>query len=241
MAPLTVKQLGRKGRFANQLLQYAMLRQRARDAGADYCCPAWVGQELFGLKDPPPVKGAVDIGYKFPLDAAWYDKELFRGLFRPQEEFTHTTLDYFRGTNNTVIGLHLRRGDYGTFQRKSARWAFVAPTAWYVAWLKENWSRFHEPVLFIASDDAVAVKGDFGGYPAFWYPTPSSRHDAVVYADFYVLTQCDVLLISNSTFGYAASMLNERATEFWRPRLGEKKLIPYEPWQGPLIFTDEKY
>lgn len=237
MPPLTVKQLGRKGRFVNQLFQYAHLRQRAREAGADYCCPPWIGQKLFGLPDLPVTKEAVDIGYKFPLDAAWYDREMFRDLFRPAMPL-YTVKD-LQQSGRTVIGLHLRRGDYGTFRRKSARWCFAAPTDWYREWLSENLARFVKPILYIASDEPEKVIGDFAQYDIV-YPGPDIP-DAPFWRDFYALTQCDCLLISNSTFGFAASMLNERATEFWRPRLGEKRLIPYDPWNSPLVFKDEQY
>lgn len=236
MPPFTVKLLGKKGRFANQVLQYAHLRQRGRHNPDGYCCPPWVGQELFGLKDPPPVSGAVDIGYKFPLDSAWYDKELFRGLFKPVTPPENVVDHYQRFENRTVIGLRLRRGDYGTFRRKSARWAFVAPTYWYLDWLEQNFHRLNNTILFIASDEPDKVVGDFKHYDVCCRPCgPSIAPD---YADFWLLSQCDVLLISNSTFSFAASMLNERATEFWRPRLSEKRLIPYDPWNAPLVFME---
>ena len=49
------------------------------------------------------------------------------------------------------------------------------------------------------------------------------------------------MLISNSTFGFVASMLNKKAKQFWRPRLSEKKLIQYNPWNAPVVFKDERY
>ena len=67
-------------------------------------------------------------------------------------------VDRLRAGGRTVIGLHLRRGDYGTFRRRSARWAFVAPTWWYIDWLEQNRHRFPESVLLIASDDLPAVQ-----------------------------------------------------------------------------------
>ena len=234
---LTVKQLGRKGRFANQLLQYAHLRQRAIQENTDYCCPAWIGQKLFKLADTPITPDAVDIGFKFPLDADWYDPDLFCSLF--QAALPLNTVAELQHAGRTVIGLHLRRGDYGTFTRRSARWAFVAPTDWYQQWLDGNLPRFANPILYVASDEPEKVLGDFSAYDTV-YPAPEWP-DAPFWRDFYALTQCDVLLISNSTFGYVASMLNDRAMEFYRPRLGEQKLIPYDPWCGKVVFLDERY
>lgn len=234
MSSYTVRQFGKKGRFANQLFQYAHLRQ---ESPGEYQCPPWVGQYLFGLTDPPVTKGAQDLGYRFPLNADYYDKDLFRFLFRPAVRCG--VVSDLQAKGRTVIGLHLRRGDYGTFRRRSARWCFVAPSAWYLDWLKENVGRFASPILYIASDEPDKVMPDFAEYDTV-YPGPEYP-DAPFWRDFYSLTQCDVLLISNSTFGFAASMLNERATEFWRPRLSLQKLVPYDPWHSEIVLRDESY
>ena len=225
---LTIRHLGKKGRFANQLFQYAHLRQRAGD---DYQCPSWVGQRLFGLEDPTVTSEATDIGTKFPYDSSWYDKDLFRSLFQPTAEWANRKKE-----DSPVVGVHVRRGDYGTFTKKSARWCFRTPVSWYSIWLKENDYRIPtDYTVFVASDDPDIALEEFqsdrvwrGSSGEFWW-------------DFYTLTQCDYLLISNSTFSYAASMLNETAKEFWRPRLSEEKLIPYDPWDSKIVLKDELY
>jgi hypothetical protein len=55
-----------------------------------------------------------------------------------------------------------------------------------------------------------------------------------------MLSQCDILAISNSTFSFAASMLNNNGYNFVRPRLSQKKLIQYDPWNSRPEFKDEK-
>jgi hypothetical protein len=139
----------------------------------------------------------------------------------------------------TWVGIQLRRGDYGTFKRKSARWAFVAPTEWYLAWLKEYWHRLYDPVLYIASDEPDKVVADFSDYSPI--TAVASPEMAPYYADFYMLSQCHFMLISNSSFGFAASMLNTNCNNFFRPRLSLKKLIPYDPWHDFTVYTDERY
>jgi hypothetical protein len=224
------------GRFANNLFEYAWLRQVS---GGDYQCAPWVGQKLFDLTDPPIFGPGNDISGQFPKVASAYDKTLFRKLFVPAPEFQLNTIAEQHAKGRPVIGIHLRRGDYGTFQRKSAKWCFVAPTQWYKDWLNSNLHRFVNPILYLASDEPEKVLPDFTEYDVV-YPGPEIP-DAPFWRDFYCLTQCDTLLISNSTFGFAAGMLNERALWFYRPRLSEQKLIQYNPWNAPLVFKDERY
>ena len=227
-----------KGRFGNQLLRYATLRT---EAGDDYQCCPWVGRTLFGLDDPPFERGTESLTW-FARNSSYYDLRQFRALFQPtpaMHERVYPMMEMLRDLGHTAIGLHLRRGDYGSFHRRSARWCFVSPTAWYLDWLRQNLSRFDSPVLVVASDDLPCVLPDFDDYPVF--VPDRTIPEAPYYSDFYALTQCDVMLISNSTFGFTASMLNERATEFWRPRLSEERLIRYDPADAPVVFQDERY
>ena len=227
-----MRKLGKKGRFANQLFQYAYLRQ---ESGGDYQCPKWIGQLLFNLNDPSPTKGTPELSYKFPKDSTYYNENLFKSLFKPKmqlKEMLDTEISLHK-KGRPLVGIHLRRGDYGTFRKRSARWCFVAPTDWYLDWLAER--QLDNPVLFIASEEAESLGKDFSDYDVFFWK------DKNFYWDFYTLTRSNYLLISNSTFGFAASMLNEKAEEFYRPRLSQKKLIPYDPWNAPLVFKDERY
>jgi hypothetical protein len=181
------------------------------------------------------------VGY-FQYHTRFYapHQEFFRSLFQPIEKvrtLVAPAINRFQG--HTVVGLHLRRGDYGTFRRKSARWCFVAPSQWYLDWLDTHWEQLTNPVLFIASDEPEKVVRDFERYAPVVSDVQLAR--APYYPDFYTLTQCDVLLISNSSFGFAASMLNTNATACFRPRLSLRQLIPYNPWDSYTVYTDELY
>ncbi len=49
---VTVSSLGKNGRFANQLFQYAFVKLYALRHGLSAATPAWEGSQLFGLDDP---------------------------------------------------------------------------------------------------------------------------------------------------------------------------------------------
>ena len=258
----TMRQLGRKGRFANQLFQYAYLRLTSPQG---YQCAPWVGQYLFGHDDPAvtfkfwqakerkvyeaeksnlATLDNVDLVGHFQYHTRYYapHKEAFRALFQPTEaikEVVRPQVDALRAAGRTLVGLHLRRGDYGSFRRKSARWCFVAPTDWYRRWLDDYLGDLIDPIVFIASDDLDDVVGDFADYDP--HVSTVEMPEASFYPDFYTLSKCDYLLISNSSFGFAASMLAADGVQCWRPRLSQKRLVPYDPWSAYTVYTDELY
>ncbi|VXD18746.1 hypothetical protein PL8927_610008 [Planktothrix serta PCC 8927] len=166
-------------------------------------------------------------------------KEYFCSLFKPVpalESLLQEAVHCLRLKGKTVVGIHLRRGDYQVVS-SVVPYLTVVPTQWYQDWLKGFWETLDEPVLFIASDEVEMVIDDFSDY------NPITIHDlgidlpqAPFYPDFYILSQCDVLAISNSTFSFAAAMLNERCKFFFRPHLHQKKMIPFDPWNSePLL------
>jgi hypothetical protein len=257
---VTMRRLGSSGRFGNQIFQYAYLRIFCKE----YQCPEWIGQRLFGHKDPPVTVRFRTVNEKWTLDITKSEvfgkdnidvlgafqyhtrcypiREQFRSLFRPVPSVVQEVgvqIRMLRSGGHTLVGIHIRHGDYGRFPRRKPSWCFRAPTSWYLDWLKEHWMQLRDPVLLLASDDIENVLPDFADYkPITILPGPDFAPD---YADFYMLTQCDYLLISNSSFSFAASMINEHNPTCFRPRLSEKRLIPYDPWDAPTVFMDERY
>jgi hypothetical protein len=65
--------------------------------------------------------------------------------------------------------------------------------------------------------------------------------EAPYYPDFYLLTQCDVLAIPNSTFSVVAAMLSERLR--WSVRTCLKEPLdhppfrPFDPWDDVFLDT----
>jgi len=257
---VTMRRLGNSGRFGNQIFQYAYLRIFCKE----YQCPEWMGQRLFGHKDPPVTvrlrtvkekqtddinkselfgRDNIDVLGAFQYHTSCYPlREQFRSLFRPVESVVQEVgmqARMLRAGGHTLVGIHIRHGDFGASRRIGRRWCFRAPTSWYLDWLKEHWEKLPEPVLLVVSDDIKSVLPEFAAYkPVSILPGPDY---APYYSDFYILTQCDYLLISNSSFSFAASMINEQKVTCFRPRLSEKRLIPYDPWNAPTVFMDEFY
>jgi len=268
MKIITMTQIGPKrgGRFGNQVFKYAFLNLYATRYQLKIETNPWVGQYLFNLKNPPVThhfpaitKDDMEIGQLFNYDRApYYNVDLqghyhfhtsfyrpfknrFISLFQPNPivyNLVRPALERRKKTNQTWIGIHIRRGDYAKYRNHPNHW--IAPTAWYLRWLEAVWLTLKNPVLFIASDDLVNVLPEFRRYSPitskeiirnFSLAIPSSM-DASFYPDYFMLTQCDYLAISNSTFSFSASMLNKNAKSFVRPDPHERKLVPYDPWDS---------
>jgi len=264
---VTMSTLGEKGRFGNQIFQYAFLKIYAQVFNMRVETPVWAGQYLFGYNDPPisrklpviselrqknlqkifteptPRYKNVDFSGNFQFHTSSFApyKEYFQSLFIPVPEIKaemDTGLANLFSRGKTIIGLHIRRGDYNYYKGTNKQvFFFIAPTAWYKNWLSSIWSIVPDPVLFIASDEIDAAASEFSEYhPVTVQDLYSSLPDNYFYSDFYLLSQCDMLAISNSTFSFAASMLNNKAKSFLRPVLHLKRLIPYDPWASqPLL------
>lgn len=169
----------------------------------------------------------------------------FRALFQPIPELRESLevgLAQLRARGKTIIGVHIRRGDF--VRLPMAGFTLVVPLAWWCEWLDSVWDQFDQPVLFLCSDELEHV------LPAFAKFNPVTCHDlsielpqlqaiqAEFYADFFMLSQCDVVGISNSVFSFAACLLNERGQQFFRPCWDfSTKLIPFDPWDSlPLLY-----
>lgn len=167
------------------------------------------------------------------------NKEYFQSLFKPVSEVeakAKEALHLLRSKGKTVVGLHLRRGDYRS-AHAAVSYLTIAPSKWYKDWLDGFWETLDEPVLFIASDEIETVIGEFAEYnPITVKDLGVEFPEASFYPDFYLLSQCDVLAISNSTFSFASAMLNEQGKFFFRPNLLKRKLIAFDPWNSePLL------
>jgi len=257
--PITMSTLGRNGQFGNQLFQYAFLKIYAKRYRLQVETPAWIGQYLFGHSDPPisrPLPEVRDLAFQFPephspLDnvdfwgyfqyhTSFYapDREYFRLLFQPVPEIKarmEQAVKALRSRGKTLVGLHLRRGDYVVYQHTNPVF-FVAPSAWYLDWLRTIWPTLDSPVLFLASDELDRVRGDFRQYhPVTSRELGVSLPLADFYPDFYLLSKCDIVAISNSSFSFSACMLNETGRLFMRPERNLQTLIPFDPWNSPVL------
>jgi hypothetical protein len=258
---ITMSTLGSNGRFGNQIFQYAFLKIYAKKYNLNIQTSKWIGQYLFGHSDPPisrqlpqmreginnfaeslvsksetPFKN-IDFWGWFQYYTKYYApyKEYFRSLFTPIIEIEEKMIEAsnkLRSIGKTVVGLHLRRGDY-----RESTW--LAPVELYKEWLKFSWNNLDKPVLFIASDEPETVITNFAEYsPVMAKDLDAELPSAEFYPDFYLLSHCDILAISNSTYSFAASLLNEYCKLFLRPHFSSQKLVPFDPWESEILLGD---
>ena len=261
-------------------MEYAFLRTYARRFGLDYQCPDWGNKYLFGHNDPPvttnlptwlerrepcphgdlygvpiPDMGDLCVGHDYygwaQFHTSWYapDKEFIQSLFHVVSPERDRVLPALYNTmGDTVISLHLRRGDSG-------RLIFpLLPITWPLRWLHANWSRFKNPVLYIATENKTLAKHfhyyhpvmqeDLGimptGVPPPNYKYPHTKDNPSLqtvdwFPDWYILQHSDVILASDSAFSSSAAMMNHNIKEFWRPRLSLQGFEKVDPWNMPFI------
>lgn len=280
MATITMRQLGQRGRFGNTLLQHAFIRAYAVEHGAEYQMPPTVLKHLFGLddnlstEDLPPYQEQYENGdCHRPLPpisdellnhdfqgwaqhkTEWWtpERRKFWRDYRPTEawlERLRPITEANRYDAGTVIGIQIRRGDYG----QGSVYDSLTPVAWYIQWLKDHWWKFaFVPKLFIATEDrelvepfaaynpvtveSLGVELRAEPYPLYNYLpedlASGKAHLLDWFPEWYALTQCDILLAANSTFSLTAAMVRSSAgkpVEFWRPSWEAQGFVREELW-----------
>lgn len=172
----------------------------------------------------------------------------FRSLFQPVPELRaalEVGVAQLRSPGKTIIGVHIRRGDF--VRLPIAGFTLVVPLAWWCDWLDSIWDQFDQPVLFLCSDELERV------LPAFAKFNPVTCNDlsidlpqlqaiqAEFYIDFFMLSQCDVVGISNSVFSFTACLLNEQGQHFFRPCWDFSiRFVRFDPWDSlPLLYIGD--
>ena len=263
---ITNSKLGTLGRFGNHFFQYLFLKHHAMDMGYAYEHTPWVGDQIFNttlgkaavtsnLRDVTQTSYSTETcnilngsdrlananltGF-FQYNTLHFKRhrESIRSTFSfkgPYFDRARQIQSTFQARGGPVIGLHLRRGDYGN------RWFFIAPTRWYIDWLSSLQARERRFTVYVASDDLDLVIPDFAGFDIMTSRDlpASGPNDPDFFDDFCALTLCDKLAISNSSFSFAASLLNTRADSFMRPDLAAKGLVEYDPWRAEPLLRDE--
>lgn len=263
--PLIVNsELGRNGRFGNQLFQYMFLATHAARHGIGFANGTWIGDEMFNIQagvdvlpeqnrrlvenaeraDQCPIRNAegalagCDVSGYFQFPTGWYadQKTLVRKQFTFRGEYAayaRTLEAWMKALPGTVVGIHIRRGDYGTGV------FFRAPSAWYRDWLARLQDRIGQVTVYLASDEADAVLSEFKDFNIVSAAdAPSPQPEPGYFTDFAALTLAPHVAISNSSFSFAATMLNANGGEFMRPSLSERRLIAFDPWDAPVLLTE---
>ena len=81
-----------------------------------------------------------------------YIQDLFGGPLPAVRERMAPPLDKLRHRGETLVGLHIRRGDTG------AGFAYLTPLAWYQELLEAKFSAWPHAVLFIATEDMTLLE-----------------------------------------------------------------------------------
>lgn len=245
--------LGTRGRFAHNVLEYVMLRLYAERYGLVLETPDWVGGLYFDVNDPKPSgalppwlfarhalndladgKGAprADRDILSPLFLFDYPerfRERVQHWLKPRREWLpkiEPAVKALRDGGRTVVALHIRRGDFLHYGYPVTR------TDRYVEWLRDLWPTLERPVLYLASDDLEAVRGDFAEFaPVTLTDVAPPWPDLDYLQDFHVLSEADVVGVSAASgFSQLAARLNQRARILVQPDMATQHIVPFIPW-----------
>jgi hypothetical protein len=257
---VSMQTLGQNGRFANQLWQYAFLWFYGLRNNCRVQTPRWIGNMLYGVAAEPPdpsfARQAFTVftgverylwtmtepplnldffGYFQEIPDAWRrHRQLLRRRFAPQATFTELIERWFTRTvppGATVVGIHVRRGDYPYFDHNAMPWFRPIPIEWYDEFLRELWPTLTNPLLFIATDDAAAVVPHFAAYDPIIAPHAEIAIPELGFLpDFCGMQRCAILAVSNSSFSRMAAMLADDSQIAYLPNMQTRRFEPYAPW-----------
>lgn len=237
-----------------------------QDARPDRKLPVFQEKEVHGIDDtliphlPEPLCN-VDVNGYFQFHGSYFapDKDFIQELFaHPVQSVADRmapAIAKLRDLAPRVIGLHLRRGDFGL----PGSSFYLTPTSWYLELLDRIWTE--DSALFIASDDLNAVN-EFAKFnpvtatslgitfsadaqPGICHLQKDLRERNAValdmFPDWELLRHCDVIGMGNSTYGFTAAWLSTRCRQAFRSNLDTRRLDEMDPWDSfPSQFIDAK-
>lgn len=185
--------------------------------------------ELWRINDPP-----IDVdfdGYFQEIPASWvahraYARQLLR--LRVDIEFRAAKWRAIHApTGSTLVAIHVRRGDFATYDPVLSPYFRMAPVAWYRDWLANIWPKLVNPRLYLATDDRAAIAPQFSDYQLL--PTPKTGLDAA-FDDLIAMRDADVLGLCNSSFSRAAALMAADTQRQVIVDFGAQALVDYEAW-----------
>lgn len=160
-----------------------------------------------------------------------FDQQLERRL--------HESLARFGLAGNPIVCVHVRRGGYLLYgNNHKIFWgnSFDAIVK-AVADLKQGY--FKNFFVYLCSDDVDYCKRELEARSVNCITSAEllGGRDASqeLMADFLVMARSNALLIANSSFSFAAAMLNRNSRIFLRPCPTEDRYIPFDPWNSHVL------
>lgn len=219
---ISFNELGRYGRFGNQLFQYAFLRTTARRLGVKFFCPPWAGDEIFQLNDDSErsrVPGSTARTYRQPLDRCGFLDSALRiedgtdilGYFQSEKYFDREAVTRwytFRPERVAAVqsryehldltqctGVHLRFGD----MRDNPLFV-VLPSRYYAKALS---LLPHRRQILVFSDEVEAAREHLRAIPGEFVYVEGNQG----FEDLYLMTRCGDFVCSVSTLSWWGAWL----------------------------------
>ena len=140
-----------------------------------------------------------------------YFKEIF-SFRKDVQKVLLNSLKFLISKEKEIISIHLRRGDYGY------DYFYRAPSTWYKNWIEQKGYKPSKNIIYICSEEPEIFEERFSQFEVLHAKMiPNLDKNMYWLFDFFVMTQADKVAISNSTFSFLASMLNEKSNSFFRP------------------------
>jgi len=194
-------QLGKFGRFGNQIFQYLFARAYAEKNNAILEIPTWIGEKIFKNIEHPtpsirlprteldkfPVGVGIDIfGY---CQKQEYIDILSESKIREWLQFQDRWLEFFINLKSITVA-HIRRGDY--LNLYSNIFCVISEQSYLKALDKFNIPKTN--LVWRSEEEQIKWRG--------------LDDDLLFLPDFFEMMQCQYLLRANSTFSFWAGFFN---------------------------------
>ena len=200
--------------------------------------------DLAAVKSRLAAADCVELHGFFQYHTAFHrpDREFLRSLFQRNpllDEQLRSRLEEKIGARDFVC-VHLRRGDYLRYADSPLFWP-TDPASVVEALGGLVRSGMKQAPVYLCSDELDSGLGALraAGIDAlssrdlFKYPDPA----LALVIDFYVMSRAPVLMISNSSLSFFASLLNDQARVFLRPCPQTGAMIPFDPWNSRALLA----
>lgn len=177
-------------------------------------------------------------------------KQFYLDTFSIDEKFVNDVneaLSSFKSSpSQPVIAVHYRLGDYLDYEKNGSEIFFTSSANEIAEKINQILQQVGDrnPIIYLGSDDlerasrelnergiAHLTSNDLAG---------KLKKTNSLYLDFVQFVFADILLISNSSFSFAAAMLNSKSSNFFRPRLGDKKFVKFDPWNDRILLVPQR-